>query len=204
MKKITVLCLALVIVLGATGATFALWSKTLYIDATVNTGEVDAEFDRAFTDDDYVVNDPDRDLTDPVTGEDPDASGKNVDRKDKDVGNCWAVIDPNDAQVVHITINNGYPCYYCTAFFDIVNTGSVPVKVNKLSLIGVPSEVTVEWTQIEEGMQLDPAGMGPGPWVLEGDLDMHVEQIAAENATYTFSAEIELVQWNEYPYPPTP
>ena len=44
MKKIGVICLALVLALGTLGAAFALWSENLSVDATVKTAEVDWEF----------------------------------------------------------------------------------------------------------------------------------------------------------------
>ena len=67
MKKIGVICLALVLALGALGVGYAMWDKTLTITATVQTGEVDAEFTEAFTDDDGQVDD--------VTKDGPDAVG---------------------------------------------------------------------------------------------------------------------------------
>ena len=40
MKKIGILCLALVLALGSLGIGFAHWSDQLYVEGTVNTGEV--------------------------------------------------------------------------------------------------------------------------------------------------------------------
>ena len=41
MRKIGLLCLALVLALGALGVGFAAWTDELYIEGTVNTGDVD-------------------------------------------------------------------------------------------------------------------------------------------------------------------
>lgn len=41
MKKIGLICMALVLALGALGVGFAMWSDTITIDGTVNTGNVD-------------------------------------------------------------------------------------------------------------------------------------------------------------------
>ena len=40
MKKIGLICLTLVMALGMLGATFALWSDVLFLDATVETGSI--------------------------------------------------------------------------------------------------------------------------------------------------------------------
>lgn len=171
MKKIGLLGLALVLVLGLTGVGFAMWDKTLYIDGTVNTGEVNAEFTAVSCND---------------TGIDPGY--------DKDVGNCTAEIDPGDPQILNVTINNGYPCYSCDIDYTIKNTGTVPVKVQSMTITNpTPAKVTVGWTPgVAVGDQIDPEGSATG------DISVHVEQKAKELATYTFKAEIRLVQWNEY------
>lgn len=165
MKKIGLICLALVLTLGLMGVGYAMWSKTLDISGTVNTGEVNAIFTTA------------------TCTEDPEAEGK-------DVGSCEVL--GAGTQTLTITITNGYPCYGCTVDFTVDNTGTIPVKVQSLSAIGAPSEITVNWTGLICGTQIEPGMSAPG------DIHVHVEQSAAELATYTFSAEILLVQWNEY------
>jgi len=169
MKKIVILCLALVLVLGTMGVGYAMWDKTLFIDGTVNTGEVNAIFTTASCDD---------------TGIDPG--------HDKDVGSC--TVTGAGTQTLTITITNGYPCYECTVNFTVDNTRTIPVKVQTLSAPGAPSQITVSWTGLTVGQQIDPGQDVPG------DIHIHVEQSALENQTdvYTFTAEIYLVQWNEY------
>lgn len=44
MKKIGLICLALVVALGTLGAAFALWSDTLFLEGTVNTGDIGLEW----------------------------------------------------------------------------------------------------------------------------------------------------------------
>ena len=197
----------LFIALASVGIGYGLWSKTLYIDGTVNTGSVNSIFVDPFTDDDDGVNDEAKDIGDTGTcGEymyggsgscDPDASGHNVPRKLKDVGYCFAELDANDPQILNITIENSYPSYYCTVFFHIVNTGSVPVKIQSLGLKGADitaGYITGHWTGIEVGDQIDPGE----DFMVQGDLDLHVEQSAPQGDTLTLEGKIQLVQWNEY------
>jgi hypothetical protein len=196
----------LFIALASVGIGYGLWSKTLYIDGTVNTGSVDSVFVDPFTDDDNEMNDSGLDVGD--TGEcllygdgscDPAASGHNVPRKDKDVGECIARLDPEDQtnETLLIEITNAYPSYYCTVFFDIHNTGTVPVKVQSLGLKGpdiTAGYITAEWTDIFVGQQIDPCSQN----MIPGDIDIHVEQSAPQGETLELKGTIQLVQWNEY------
>jgi hypothetical protein len=199
----------LFIALASVGIGYGLWSKTLYIDGTVNTGSVDSVFVDPFTDDDNEVNDKELDAGDVgeckeyMYGEvgscDPADSGHNVPRKDKDVGECFAVLDPDDKtnETLLIKITNAYPSYYCTAFFDIHNTGSVPVKIQSLGLKGsdiTAGYVTAEWTDVYVGQQIDPCSGN----MVSGDIDIHVEQSAPQGETLELEGTIQLVQWNEY------
>jgi hypothetical protein len=206
--------MVLVLALAGLGVGFGLWSKLLLINGTVNTGKVDAEFFLAFTDDDDVVDDPEKDggLT-PDNGEcelfgegscDPKEFGPNPDRYDKDVGLCTA-IKSQDGQSLTVTVTNGYPSYHCTVWFDILNSGSIPVKIQSLTLNHpgfTEEEVTVELSELACGQQIDPDELA------QGDVHIHVEQGAAMNAVYTFTSDLLLVQWNEFeqaqcPAPPS-
>jgi hypothetical protein len=197
----------LFIALASVGVGYGLWSKTLYIDGTVNTGSVNSVFVDPFTDDDDVMNNDAKDIGDIGKCDkymyggsgscDPAASGHNVLRKDKDVGYCFAELDVNDPQILNITIENSYPSYYCTVFFHIVNTGTVPVKIQSLGLKGpdiTAGYITAEWTEIKVGDQIDP---GEG-FMVQGDIDLHVEQAAPQGETLELKGTIQLVQWNEY------
>lgn len=173
MKKIGLICLAIVLALGVLGVGFGMWDKTLSIIGTVDTGEVNAIFTTASCDDPGTTIDP---------------------GKDKHVGSCS--VSGAGTQELTITVTNGYPCYECTVDFTVDNTGTIPVKIQTLSLIGVPPEITVTWTGLAVGDQIEPKGQAGDE--LPGDIHIHVEQSAAELAQYTFSATIYLVQWNEF------
>jgi hypothetical protein len=208
--QMTTVIVLLFVFLATIGVGYALWSKTLKVEGAVNTGYVDSVFVDPFTDDDNNMDDAsldDGDTNDcdisvfPNGGScDPIASGHNVLRKDKDVGICTVVFDPTDStgETLLITIGNAYPSYYCTVFFDVQNSGSIPVKVLGLSLGGPAIDlgyVTGHWTDISIGQQIDPDE------VIPGDLDLHVEQIAPQEETFTLVGKIQLVQWNEFALP---
>lgn len=184
MKKIGLICLALVMALGALGVGYAMWDKTLFIEGTVNTGEVNALWTSAFNFDG------------------PGEKDLNFDgsRKDKDVGET--IVTGVGTQTLVITILNGYPCYFNDIEYHFQNTGTVPVKIQSITL--TPLDFTLAsamgaddgelWVVFYDGIgsQLEPGDTATGSFLL------HVEQCAAELETYTFTVEVLLVQWNEY------
>lgn len=204
--------MVLVLALATLGVGFGLWSKLLLINGTVNTGTVDAKFALAFTDDDNKIDNPLKDAGDvgpcPAFGAgscDPKAFGPNPARYDKDVGVCTASLDPTGTTLT-VAVKYGYPSYHCTLWFDILNSGTIPVKIQSLTLSHpgfTEDEVTVELSELACGQQIDPGK------TQQGDVHIHVEQGAEQNHTYTFTSDLLLVQWNEFepaqcPPPPPP
>jgi hypothetical protein len=216
-----VVSLAVVMMLAMLGVGYTLWAKSLYIQGTVNTGTVNAEFVDAFTDDDNVVDNPDKDSGDigrcplPLvdggpspTSCDPADSGRDPKpRYEKDVAVCRAAIDPDDNQSAEVTLINAYPSYYCTAWFDIHNSGTIPVKVRAVMIDGMAVEpcqtnafdldddgladVEIHVTDIELCQQIEPSE------VIQLDLDIHVLQEAPQGESLEFEAAVELGQYNE-------
>lgn len=225
-----VLFMLLVVALAAIGVGYALWYKVLTIDGTVNTGSVHAKFIAAFTDDDDVVNNVDKDPTDlddcediggvdmdgdGLTSCDPKESGADADRWDKDVARCDAGIDPDDPNVAWVTKTNVYPSYYCTAWFEIENDGTVPVKIASATVNGQPvtpsvptpfdldnadgdndnstgADVEIHLTGLdEECQQIEPDE------IVQMDIDQHILQDAPQGDTLSYTVEVQLNQWNE-------
>lgn len=209
------LFMTLVLALAFLGVGYGLWSKLLKIDGTINTGEVDAVFYTAFTDDDGTLDDPAgvKDAGDDgecvLYGDsscDPKEYGPDPERYDKDVGECFAVIDSGDPQKLHITVNTAYPSYYCTVWFDILNNGTIPLMIQDLKVVADNFtnglEVSVGLSQLTCGLQIDPGLLPSGEVIIEnlaqGDIHIHVEQDAEPLMPYEFDAELFLVQWNEF------
>jgi len=182
MKKIGILCLALVLALGSLGIGFAHWSDQLYVEGTVETGEVLIGFVEQESDDDGVpgLKAPDDNGDDPLntTGV-PECApclerGKPVasttcalsEQKTHCDGTDAYHGDPPVAQyeLMKITMDNVYPQYNPTVWMDIANCGSIPVNIVGawiISIGGVPLPPP-EWIELPKCtmVQVDLNGDG--------------------------------------------
>jgi hypothetical protein len=188
MKKIGLLCLALVLALGTLGVGYAMWYEDLYIYGTVNTGEVYGYWSACYCFD---------------NGNDPNPDGSN---KGKDVGSTVCQIDPTDPRILHITVTNGYPCYWNDCEVEFTIGGTVPIIIE--DIIITPDNFTLAsaygaddgelWVDVVDGISLQ---LHPGDSTAQS-FKIHVEQCAAQGATYTFTVTNRLVQYNESIYFP--
>jgi len=207
MKKLTTTAIATLAVLIAVGVAFALWADVLKIHIEVNTGDVDVQFG-SYSVKEYVGFPSDGGWSFVEEGSDPEA---------KDVGQCAVTLEDieneeedsglgtsagdNDLDLV-ITISNGYPGYKCEVTFEVVNTGSIPVKLyffdedgNRLML---PATFTFDDAVTctldgEDGAQVHPDESATYT------LSCVVEQSASEDAQYMTQIYIQARQWNEPP-----
>lgn len=161
MKKIGILCLALVLALGSLGIGFAHWSDQLYIEGTVETGEVLVGFVDQLTDDNGMVEDANKDAdddgSDPLwQGPDPPVTCTNCPNIGKPVASTTCELlnqkeHSTDELAYHdglpvcglmtITMDNVYPQYNPTVWMDIANAGSVPVNIVGAWIISGPPGV---------------------------------------------------------------
>ena len=135
----------------------------------------------------------------------------------KDVGQCTVTLQEvadeeqdsglgtpagnNDLDLV-ITISNGYPGYKCEVTFNVMNTGTIPVKLyffdqsgNRLTL---PATFTIEDAVTctldgEDGAQVHTDESA------RYTLSCVVQQSASENTQYSTQIYIQARQWNEPP-----
>lgn len=218
-----VLVMVLVLALVSLGMGYGLWSKILTIDGTVNTGTLDAIFVDAFTDDDDVVDNPDKDSLDLdncpdifgldmdgdfMTSCDPAASGIDPKaRHDKDVARCDAGIDPDDNQIGFVIKRNVYPGYFCTAWFDVKNNGKIPVRVAAATVNGLPIDPSVPtpFDLNNDGVPdvavhltgLTSCQQIDADETVQIDIDQEVLQGAPQGATLSYTVKVQLNQWNE-------
>jgi hypothetical protein len=182
-----VLFLVLVGLLGALALGYGLWSKTLTIEGTVNTGNFNADWDAASTNDPTAA--PGEVSLDPCT---PALNPTGCTAPPKDVGSC--VVTGLGTQDLEILIDNAYPSYECTIKASITNTGTIPFNVVGVSLEpdSVPGEllgdcVTPTTSQVDPGQE----------WT--ASCTVHVKQEATERTTYKVNAIVCVGQWNESP-----
>jgi hypothetical protein len=162
-----VLFMALIVALAMVGVGSALWFKVLNIDGVVQTGDVDAvlSFD-----------------------------GVRENDHGKDVGICDAGLNV-DRDRLSVVIENGYPSYECFVFFNVENTGSIPIHVYHPTWTTLPPPEAVTFSLLdcyEEDTQLH---RGDRPLVCT--LYLHVEQEAEQSVRYLFEGFIDARQFNE-------
>lgn len=218
---ISTFVIVLIVALAAIGVGYGLWSQSLFIRGRVSTGTVSAEFTHAFTDDDGRVDDPALDggdtadctinVPDNETSCDPAASGKDPKaRRDKNVGQCKAsVVAADRGQVEKL---NAYPGYFCTAWFEVHNNGSIPLQIASATVDGQPvapdsptpfdlngdnqPDVAIHLIGLEICQQIDPSQR-----VLMA-LDQQVLDGVREGSSLNYTVEVQLQQWSDECRPP--
>jgi len=169
-RKLSIVTAMLLSAFVLAGFVYAHWSKIVTIEGTIETGTYNVGFGPTL-----IISD---------------------NEFEKDVGNVTAgLIDIDNDGVydeINVTIDNAYPCYEAYIDCFIHNYGSIPAKIQDIT-VNAPSELTVEinWF-IYEGMQIDPEDE------VMAEISVHVEQSADQGSTYTFTGTIDTIQWNEY------
>lgn len=239
--RIGIVFMLLVMAVALTGMGYGLWAQTLTISETVNTGSVSLEYTLAFTNDDGIPTDvsfdPDDNNASSTQIFDFNATSSSADplepgpfvgspfstttRYDKDVGECSAQVSLPDTAT--LTKSNVYPSYHCTAWFDIVNNGSVPVKIKSITLDILASPGTSTKVNPLAGAIAIDLDNDDGDNILATEpdvevsvldvllcqqidpqdpatrvtIDQHVLQDAPQGAFLLYTVKIEMAQWNE-------
>ena len=133
----------------------------------------------------------------------------------------WAFAEPGTTADVDMTFHNLFPCVDFTADFIVHYTGSIPAKVNNTLITGDPlledlwdlGEITVagyfchfnETSDEWETHYDEPVGIGTQLHYCDyviAYVTIHIPQDNIwQNMTGTFSASVEVIQWNEGPTP---
>ena len=230
MKKIGLLCLALVFALGALGIGYAAWTDTLTVEGTVNTGDVDINvvgYSGTFV------------YKDPGGGQLPDGNetivlhemfhpGTPVEAPDPPtadgflVGSAYAKMHADD--VVEVVFDDIFPCVEFTADFILHYEGSIPAKFNFAWIDGSDwlkdlwdagdAWAEAHWWNVPQGLCPICDGTLGEPVIDEGDgIQLHYcDHILVEltiklpqdetlmNKQGGFSAMLQVVQWNKWPH----
>ncbi len=163
------------LILGILSSALALWGEALIINSVVETGDVDVEFDG------FLV----------VEGDEfgkawvADCVANLVELEDEDLGNPSG----DDDLDLSIVVVNSYPGYSCTIYFNVRNTGSVPVTGPFYEVTEVPSGIRVVFEP--RISQLHPGDIASYTIYLE------VLQEAEQGIEYEVQVHLRYIQWNE-------
>jgi len=162
------------VALLVTGFAYAVWTETLYIEGTVETGYLDAQ----------MV---------PRYSWDSEPEGK-------DYSGIYCYVKEGEPYTLIVVVKNAYPCIHYYQQFGIENTGSIPLNITRISEprgnltgVGRVEVLDSDLGPISLPIQVDPEGTA---WFV---LHVHLNNDAEEDSTYTFEVEITVAQWNEMP-----
>jgi hypothetical protein len=153
----------LLVALALMGVAYGAWTDRLNIGGTVNTGKLSVSFDNS---ENGVLY----------------ASGTST---------CDQEFSA-DGKSVTLTLTNGFPGFDCPLPLDIVNNGSINVKLSQPTLLWGDSN----WVSMAP---LSGSDLSPYNYIMPGQhaytsLDVVVPDNAAQNATGTFSFKIDASQ----------
>jgi len=207
MKKIGLLCLALVLALGTLGVGYAMWSDEVIIEGTVDTGTlrlgiVKAKLEELVQDKDVAT----------------------VDLSFESSIAPWECDTPVNAEEfayekLVVALNNTFPCLWVDIAFYVGSVGTIPVHITGINITDPSKELTWVW---EDEPPRTPCGgyfyhtgdpdkepvitvsIGGSvctqlhwcDWV-KADLMIHVEQPAKQNYEYQFEVKVIGEQWAE-------
>jgi hypothetical protein len=224
MKKLGLICLAVMLALGSLGVAYAAWTDMIFIEGSVDTGTLVLGInDCDVRDDDAPINfggdfptdDPDQSILPGFVGS-PFYLDKNV-----AWGDCWSEDTDGDGvnDKTHFTIHNGYPCYFNEFAFYPYNAGTIPLRIDSVLIDWGYGSQLITSSPTYVGMDINGDGcddveilwgdnfgtqLEPDSFSVEVSFLIHVLQCAPQNAELSFTATMLGVQWDEYPYtPPT-
>jgi len=224
MKKMVLVCLALVLALGGLGVGYAAWTDTVTISGPVQTGSVNLSFGNVApieppgVTEYHIVN------SDLVEGE---YEGKNV-------GETTAYYTDEEwhgakkgYETLVITVDNAYPGYIVGITFRLHNIGTVPINVTEYVVTGEKQDLDgtpicpIVFTHTnyvgylfedynDNGVQdegenevINMEITNALPFQLEPcnsdkrEIDLHFKQPLQQGKKYVFTVKINAEQWAE-------
>ncbi len=198
---------AMFFLLAALVTSMAMWSDSIKINSTVETGEVDIYFSEG------SVIQLDHGLDWNATYYPHDG----YTQLDKDVGNTTVTLldtdGDGDKDTMNVTMTNVYPWYVEHIAFKVCSGGSIPVKIWRVQIDG-QYYYEVNERQAMQGVVLDLDHDGVNDttiwWGDNFGLQLHkgdcadisftitVLQPAPQNTTLSTTISLDAVAWNEY------
>jgi len=177
-----------IVALALIASAFAMWSESLGINVTINTGEVKVKFS------DWSCSD---------TGADQQLPGFD-NSEGKDVASCSVepeIYDDDGNPVkLSVVIDNAYPGYTANVSILVDNIGTVPVKLYSINTCYERLPVLVSLLYPED-TQIDP-DMNK-TFILKVEIpEYYLEEgpepvLLPENTMFTYHIELTFAQWNE-------
>jgi len=167
--KMVSMFVVVLIAFAITGFSYAWWTDALTISSTISTGELDVEFTGAYT---TSCSEYMQCSVGFENGNDAEPSSS-----------------PVDYSKMSVMVDNGYPCGWCNVTFTIHNCGTIPAKVDKITITAA-NELDVTLEGLSEGDEIDVDGS------VSPTLKIHINENAAELSSYTVSITIDFKQFN--------
>ena len=203
MKKISLIMITFILALGLTGAGYAMWSDSIDIDAGLTIGNVEAVFWQA------VTNDPSAEGADPrvkgewtawTLGAELDGSAWTGGGTSSNEKAAYTTVSGQGTDTLTIIMDKAYVGYYGSVGCTIMNTGSVPIKVeNVTAVITPPTTGAVSDVEVTFSGALDTTNLtviDPGEEVL-GGVYFNWTSTPIEAASYGLSVTVNVCQFNE-------
>ena len=174
--KVGAIFLVSVMALAGVSAGYALWFDTLYIDGSITTGSIGAQWSIEGMGD---IGDDDPEVKDQYS---------------------WVEAFGDGTDTLSIYVYNAYPCITYWVDINIENTGTIPIHVQDINWINNDllfyneGTFTVTW----DGGVTFPVQIHPGD-AIYGTVEIHLNNNALQDHTYTFSGDLIYHQWNENP-----
>ena len=227
MKKIGLIGLTAILVMGLLGVGYAMWSDTVTIGGPVQTGSLNLSFDWVEPPDvdEYYFNDQGQ----LVPGE--------ADNKSVGVPDAWYEDyeergSKKGYETLKIEVKNAYPGYVVRTKFLLHNIGTVPLNVTSYSFNGTKNELDGTWIYNLLYQAFDPGNPWDGalwedlnkngavdnatdaevinfritnglPFQIDPcttnkqELDLHFKQPLQQGKLYEFEVTINAEQWAE-------
>jgi predicted ribosomally synthesized peptide with SipW-like signal peptide len=218
MKKIALISLALIVALGGLGIGYAAWTDTVTVSGDIATGNLCLSIDEGRVSE--VGGCPDKNWVDWVydgasTSCPPGYhfEGIHNDEEGKCVGEVSFAYHDYDGDgytdTIDVIITDAYPYYATDISFWVCNCGTIPLKIKAPVIVQDPYLLIEYGDNI--GKQLHPGQCAEisffvgvtqhegyfdanGMWIV----DDTNQPLTGMNTTYTFTINIEGIQWNEY------